>query len=241
MAEKKSLRNPSSSGGTETAIQAEVARRTQQLQAALDETTTLLHDVDHRSKNNLQSLASLAVLKARRVKDPTIANALRSMAERIGAVATVQRLIYAEDGATWFDLREFLTDLPRDLVVANQPADVELSLDLANVALSAMKAAPIALLVNELIGNALRHAFPQGRGRLSVSSRFNGDLCIVVEDDGLGLASHRSPEGAFGKDLIDMLARQLRGAVAWEDAAPGTRAVLVIPLAEQDVKGALSG
>ena len=97
-------------------------------------------------------------------------------------------------------------------------------------------ATPLGLLVNELLGNALRHAFPHGRGRLAVRAEVSGDLRIVVEADRVGLAAHRTAEEGFGKNLIDMLARQLRGTIAWEDAGPGTRAVLVVPLADKDLK-----
>jgi two-component sensor histidine kinase len=222
-------------GRLQKALEAEVARRTHELQAALDEAKALLHDLDHRAKNNLQALASLTVLKARRMRDPASRAALTNMAERIGALSTAQRLLYADGGVVWFELREFLTDLTRDLMSV-KPAGIDLSLDVDDVAIAAGKAAPLALLVNELVGNALRHAFPHGRGRLRVSAKLDGGLRIAVEDDGIGLADHTSSKEAFGKDLIDMLARQLRGAVAWEDAAPGTRAVLVMPLGEGETR-----
>jgi two-component sensor histidine kinase len=221
---------------SEEVIEAEVARRTEELRGALEQAEALLQDLDHRAKNNLQALSSLAILKARRVKDPAARGALMKMAERIGALSTAHRLVYAEGGATWFDLKEFLTDLSHDLVLAIRPAGIELALDLAPVAIAGAKAAPLSLLVNELVGNALRHAFPNGHGRLSVCANIDGALRIAVEDDGVGLASHGSPEDAFGKDLIHMLARQLRGTVAWEDAAPGTRAVLVLPLPDGEIK-----
>jgi two-component sensor histidine kinase len=225
-------------GRSEEGVEAEVARRTEELRAALARSEALLQDLDHRAKNNLQTLASLAILKARRVKDPVARGALTNMAERIAALSTAHRLVYTEGGATWFDLRELVTDLARDLAVAVKPGDVELALAVAPIALTGDKATPLGLLVNELLGNALRHAFPHGGGRLAVSAEVDGDLRIVVEDDGVGPAAHRSAEEGFGKNLIDMLARQLRGTIAWEDAAPGTRAVLVVPLADGDLKAA---
>ena len=223
-------------GRFEEDVEAEVARRTGELRQALDRAEALLQDLDHRAKNNLQTLASLAILKARRIKDPAARGALTSMAERISALSTAHRLVYTEGGATWFDLRELVTDLARDLVMTIKPGDIELALALAPIALAGDKATPLGLLVNELLGNALRHAYPHRRGRLAVSAGVDGDLRIVVEDDGVGLAAHRTADEGFGKNLIDMLARQLRGTIAWEDAAPGTRAVVVVPLAGKDLK-----
>ena len=232
----KTSREAGPEGGSEEDVEAEVARRTEELRRALARSEALLQDLDHRAKNNLQTLASLAILKARRVKDPAARGALTNMAERIGALSTAHRLVYTEDGATWFHLRELVTDLARDLALAIKPGDVELALALAPIALTGEKATPLGLLLNELLGNAFRHAFPDGRGRLAVSAEVESDLRIVVEDDGIGLAAHRPAEEGFGKSLIDMLARQLRGTIVWEDVAPGTRAVLVVPLADGDFK-----
>ena len=221
---------------SDAALEAEVARRTQELQAALDQKSALLQELDHRVKNNLQVVSSLVLLKSRRVKDQMARSVLTNMAERISALSTAHRLLYADGGATWFDLREFLTDLSRDLMVPRDAAGIELTLDFDPVAISGAKAAPLALLVNELVGNAVRHAFPNGRGRLSVMAKWDGALRIVVQDDGVGLANHARSDESFGKTLIDMLARQLKGAIAWEDAAPGTRAVLVVPLDDGEVQ-----
>jgi two-component sensor histidine kinase len=221
----------------EEAVEAEVIRRTAALQAALEEKSALLQELDHRVKNNLQVVASLVLLKSRRVKDLAARSALTQMAERIGALSTAHRLLYSEGGATWFDLREFVTDLSRDLMVPLNPADIELSLDLDAITVSGGKAAPLALVVNELVSNALKHAFPNGRGRLSVAAKMDAALRVVVEDNGVGLADHASSDEGFGKTLIDMLARQLRATLMWEDAAPGTRAVLIIPLADGEVQG----
>ena len=214
----------------------EAAQHIRELQAALDQKSALLQELDHRVKNNLQVVASLVLLKSRRIKDQGARRVLTDMAERIGALSTAHRLLYADGGATWFDLREFLTDLSRDLMVPLNAADIELSLELDSVAISSAKAAPLALLVNELVGNAIRHAFPDGRGRLSVMAKWDGALRIVVQDDGVGPARHTSSDESFGKTLIDMLARQLKATMSWEDAAPGTRAVLVVPLHDGEVR-----
>jgi two-component sensor histidine kinase len=222
------------------ALEAEVARRTQELRAALEEKSRLLQELDHRVKNNLQVVASLVLLKSRRIKDQAARRVLTDMAERIAALSTAHRLLAVDGGATWFDLREFMSDLSRDLMVPFNPDNIELSLDVDPVAVSGSKAAPLALLVAELVGNALRHAFPDGRGRLSISAKSNQVLRIAVEDNGVGLGRHASSDESFGKTLINMLARQLRGAMQWEDAAPGTRAVLVIPLADGEVRASAS-
>ena len=138
-------------GGSEEPVEAEVARRTEALRAALARSEALLQDLDHRAKNNLQALASLAVLKARRVKDGAARGALTNMAERIGAISTAHRLVQPDGDATWFDLRDLVGDVSRDLVEAIKPAGVDVAFDLAPLALAGDKAAPLALLVGEAV------------------------------------------------------------------------------------------
>ncbi len=236
MSEKARASEHESDRRPQEALETESTQRIAELEAALAEKTTLLQELDHRVKNSFQVILSLIQLKSRRVKDPAARRALANMAEHVSALSTAHRLLYADDGALWFDMREFVTDLARDLMVPLDPDKIELSLKLDPVLISGAKAAPLALLVNELIGNALKHAFPDGHGRLFIAVTMAGGLRIVVEDDGVGLARHNSSDEGFGKTLIDMLVRQLRGTMVWEDARPGTRAVVVVPLAEGEVR-----
>lgn len=206
--------------------------RNRALQAALDQQTALLHEVDHRVKNNLQVISSLVLLKARRTRDPACREALRSMADRIGALATVHRLLYSLSDAALFDLRDFAADFASELEAGLDTDRIALTVDVEAVAVPASMAAPLALIVHELAVNSVRHAFPDGRcGRVAITARAEGErLVLVVSDDGVGLpAEHGNPEG-FGRDLVGMLVRQLRGTLAFEDLAPGTRAHIALPL-----------
>lgn len=213
-------------------LEAEVQRRTSDLQAALDQKTVLLHEVDHRVKNNMQVVSALVLLKARRVQDATAQRVLNNMAERISALATMHRLLYPAGDVSRFDVREFITDLSNDLVGAADQDQITLALDVEAVGVSPAKATPLALMINELVTNAIRHAFPNGRkGHLAIAaSHDGGDLRIVVEDDGVGMNGTPIPDESFGRTLAEMLARQIRAKLSWEDARPGTRAIVVVPL-----------
>lgn len=224
------------------ALEDEVARRTQTLQAALDHKTALVREVDHRVKNSLQVVTSLVLLKARRLQDKASQRVMHEMAGRIGALSSAHRLLSAVGDMSRFSVGEFVADLSGDLMSGSPAGQVELDLAVEPVAVSAAKAAPIALLVNELMTNALRHAFPDERtGRLSVAvARRGSDIHIRVEDDGVGMppegGAAGAPGEAFGMTLVEMLVRQLRARIAWEDAGPGTRAVIVMPLGPEDVE-----
>jgi PAS domain S-box-containing protein len=223
---------------TKDLLEQEVARRTHDLQAALDQKTMLLHEVDHRVKNNLQVVASLVLLKARRIKDKSAKRVLDNMAERISALSTVHRLLYSAGDVGRFDIGAFVTDLSNDLMGALGNGRVALALEAQSIPVSAAKATSIALLVNELMSNALKHAFPDGRkGRLAVQvERLDNTVRIMVEDNGVGLVDQAPFDESFGGSLVNMLVRQLKASVEISDAGPGTRAVVVLPLNAEEAR-----
>ncbi|WP_342148344.1 histidine kinase dimerization/phosphoacceptor domain -containing protein [Methylorubrum sp. SB2] len=214
------------------ALEREVGERTADLRFALEQKTALLHEVDHRVKNNLQVISSLMLLKARRTPSGEARNALQAMAERIGALSTAHRMLYQEGDAARFEFREFADDLIADLAAAHGTDTARVETEVEPLALPAAMAAPLALLLHELAGNALRHAFPGERaGRVRLSARRSDDtLELVVEDDGIGLAAGPPNPTGFGRMLVEMVVRQLRGTLAWSEAAPGTRVAIRVPL-----------
>ncbi len=210
-----------------------VKERTKELEAALEAQKSLLHEVDHRVKNNLQMISSLIVMQSRAIPDEGIRASQRSMLERIEALSTVHRRLYQSEDVTTFDVSDFARDLVTDLVAASG-RKLSPELDLEPVVVPAEKAAPIALMVNELVTNSLKHAF-NGRtngaapGNLGVKvNRRDGHFRIEVSDDGIGMAGANG-DGSFGMRLIKSLARQLHADIEWLDAGPGTRVVIKMP------------
>lgn len=188
----------------------------------------LLRDVDHRVKNNLQLIASLIALQSRRAPDESARTALKAALERVGAVATVHRRLFQGDPHR-FELADFLRDLSGDLAAGAGRDDLEIALDLDQVTLPAAAAAPIAVVANELLGNALKHAFPVGRpGRISIKLAVEGNACVLtMADDGVGLQGR--PAG-FGSTVIKLLCQQLHADLQIADAQPGVRAVVSLPM-----------
>ena len=239
------------------ALEREVGERTADLRFALEQKTALLHEVDHRVKNNLQVISSLMLLKARRTPAGEARDALQAMADRIGALSTAHRMLYQEGDAARFDVREFADDLIADLAAGYGPGAARVETEVEPLALPAAMAAPLALMLHELAGNALRHAFPDAReGRVRVSARRASEamqsdamksdsmksdsiksevtksavLELAVEDDGVGLTAADPNPAGFGRMLVEMVVRQLRGTIAWSDAVPGTRVAIRVPL-----------
>jgi PAS domain S-box-containing protein len=207
-------------------------RRAEELQTVLDEKTRLLQQLDHRVKNNLQIISSLVLLKARRVQDLSAQHVLNTMAERIGALSLVDRLLYPIADARRFDVAEFIRILSNDLVSTAEPDQIALALDLESIVVPPGQAASLALILNELITNAVRHAFPNGRtGLLTLRTRqMDEGARIVVQDDGVGMGGAPQSFDGFGRVLVEMMVRQVRARISWEDAGPGTCVVVTVPL-----------
>ncbi|KQP96700.1 MULTISPECIES: PAS domain-containing protein [unclassified Methylobacterium] len=213
-------------------LERRVGEQTADLRAALEQKTALLHEVDHRVKNNLQVISSLMLLKARRTPQGEARDALQGMAERIGALSTVHRMLYSTGDVTKFDLREFAEDFVSELVAGLDTDRTAVSAEIDSIAVSAAMAAPLALMMHELATNAVRHAFPGSRpGRITITAqRSAGGLRMLIEDDGIGMASGTPNPAGFGRSLVEMVVRQLRGVIAWSDVSPGTRVEITVPL-----------
>lgn len=203
--------------------------RTAELEEALATQTTLVHEIDHRVKNNLQMVASLIVMQSRTIPDPSIRESLLAMLARVEALSTVHRRLYQTSDVTSFDVGDFVRDLVTDLISAFGSDRIRTMLDLEPVSVPSDKAAPIALMVNELVTNALKHAF-NGRADGTIDVRVgkpNGRLRIEVTDNGHGMDGPPA-NGSFGLKLVNSLARQLQADVTWADAQPGTRVCIEI-------------
>lgn len=201
------------------------------LERALAEKTTLLHEVDHRVKNNLQLISSLLLLQARRAGDPAVKQALKSAQARVNAVAIVHRRLFQGDDPSVFDVSDFVRDMVGDAIGVSGRTDILVQLDLERADLPASQAAPLALLLGELLGNVVHHAFRIGEpGRLSVSTTVDADfLRIEIADDGVGLSTTGSVAG-FGRTIVQLMSRQLNAAFETVDANPGVRSVIRLPL-----------
>lgn len=218
--------------GTNDHLERLVDARTHDLSAALKQKTALLHEVDHRVKNNLQVISSLMLLKARRTPEGEARDALQSMAERIGALSTAHRMLYSEGDCTHFNLGDFTAEFLADMNAGLDPVRRRVEADVEPIAVAAAMAAPLALLIHELTANALRHAFPDEReGRVSiVARRTESGMHLTIRDDGIGLGAAPPNPAGFGRNLVEMVVRQLRGTIAWADAGPGTTVEIDVPL-----------
>jgi PAS domain S-box-containing protein len=222
-------------GDTRDRLEAAVEARTHDLSQALEQKTALLHEVDHRVKNNLQLISSLLLLQNRRVTDPAVKNSLRGMLERVSAIATVHRRLFQSDDVERFDVSAFVRDLVSDMMGGARRDDIKVRLDLERIDVAASKAAPLALVISELFSNALRHAFPPdamaGRGgEIFVGiTRDHADFRIEITDNGVGMGNSVT-SGGFGLTIVQLLCQQLKARSETTPVAPGTRVVVYLPV-----------
>lgn len=208
----------------------EEKRRREQLERSLAEKSALLREVHDRVKNNLQVISSLLHLQRAKVVDPAARRAFQESTDRILSMAMIHERLYRSDDLAEVRLDEYVGDLTRNLATTfdadRRGIDIVARVDPARVPIDV--AVPLGLALNELIANALEHAFPEGRGRLLVTGGRSpeGGLQLAVEDDGVGLPEPLRAD--LGLRMVESLAAQLGAQLSFERRG-GTRVVLDLP------------
>jgi two-component sensor histidine kinase len=210
---------------------------TRLLADAAEERAVLLRELQHRVKNNLQVITSLVNMQLRRAGNAEVRHQLEIILSRVETLRMVHTQLYLADYTGRLDLSSYLGELATNLVrfLAPQPGSIQLDLRLDEVTVGADVAVPLGLLVNEFLANSLEHAFPEGRGTITVylDSAVAGHARLVLADNGVGLPERASEQPAaergFGLSLIPMLAQQIDAQFRW-DHANGTRATLIFPV-----------
>lgn len=199
------------------------------MRASLKEKETLLKEIHHRVKNNLQVIASLLNLQAAHVPDAIAYEMFQESQNRVRSIALFHEKLYQSRDLVRIDVADYLRDLVSSLTGTFGPraAQVEIAVEAENVLVDVESAVPCGLIANELITNALKHAFGGGRrGRVVVSFRVgaDGECVLGVEDDGVGLpATIDLPSvQSLGLQIVGTLAEQIGGTVGVERTG-GTR------------------
>ena len=218
---------------------AERRRAEQRIQASLEEKEILLREIHHRVKNNLQTISSLISLQSKYTTDERFLDVSRESQNRIRSMLLVHEKLYRSDDLSKVDFLEYLRSLANSLFRSYSPDAVALQVEGERVFLGVDTAIPCALLVNELLSNSLKHAFPGGmRGMISIAlhSGDDGKLELTVGDDGVGLPAgmdFRLCE-SLGTQLVHTLAHQLKADF---EPRPGPGTNFKITFAELRYRG----
>lgn len=218
-------------GFTISALTEALRKTVEKLSVAEEAKSVLLQEMAHRTKNDIAMVASVLSLQARGQAEPAARRALEAAIARVGVIAKAQERLRAAETGIRVDMADYLTalcgglgDLLRDV----RPIAVRVRAD--PVELTSSQAVSIGLIVNELVTNAFKYAFPAGQGgAVDVEFRRRDDLVeIVVSDNGVGCPA-ASADG-LGSRLVRLLAAQMQGSVRREPADPGCRVAVAIRL-----------
>ena len=199
-----------------TDLEQRVNERTAELISTLNEREVLLQEIHHRVKNNLQVISSLMNLQLRRISDRSTREALQEGQARVQAISLIHEMLYQSRDYANVPFSEYARRLAANVfgMAGVTSESVTLNLAIDDVALAVDKAIPCGLILNELITNALKHAFPDGRRgtvHVALTRTDGGKLRLSVEDDGVGIPpgfDFRQTQ-SLGMHLVCTLAEQL--------------------------------
>lgn len=192
----------------------------EQMLKSLKEKEVLLNEIHHRVKNNLQIISSLVRLQLRQVEDITISAMLQETQNRVQSMALIHEKLYQSADFSNIDFGDYLQQLTHQLLRSyGMPSSIHLRLETDPICLNINTAIPCGLIVNELVSNALKYAFPNGqRGEIVVQLRHHdvpGRIVLNVRDNGVGIAPELDWENAstLGLQLVQALTQQIRGTL----------------------------
>jgi len=208
----------------------------QQIKRSLQEKEVMLREIHHRVKNNLQVIASLLKLQASRCTDEGGVEMFTESLNRIRAMSLIHERLYRTDDLARIDFADYVRGLTRHLLAtysgtAPQPT---ITIDIHGIFLDINTAIPCGLIINELVTNCLRHAFPRaGKGTISVALRspHQSSYKLTVRDDGVGIPKDIDPKTteSLGLHLVGILAQdQLNGEISVIRAG-GTTMHIIFP------------
>ncbi|MBU7019374.1 MAG: PAS domain S-box protein [Theionarchaea archaeon] len=190
-----------------------------QIKASLKEKEILLREIHHRVKNNLQVVSSLLNLQSEHIKDSQYTEMLKESQNRIRTMALIHEKLYQSENLANIDISEYIISVVHGLIRSyNVDERITFSIDVEDIPLSVDAAIPCGLIINELVSNCLKHAFPDKRkGVVTIALRqIQGTNELVVKDNGVGIPDaldFRNME-TLGLDLVVTLAeKQLNGTI----------------------------
>lgn len=214
---------------------AQIHEQNEALKATLREKEVLLKEIHHRVKNNLQVISSLLNLQSGSLTEPAVAAMFTESQNRIKSMALIHEKLYQSKDLARIDFAEYVRNLTNHLYrsyVVNASL-IKLQLAVEDLHLNVDTAIPCGLLLNELVSNSLKYAFPHGR-RGEISLRLTrltaSELVLIVRDNGVGLPPGLDIQNtkSLGLKLVQMLTKQLKGTLTCR-AEAGTEFQLVFP------------
>jgi two-component sensor histidine kinase len=212
--------------------QRQLQQANESLGRALADKVTLLQEIHHRVKNNLQVTSSLLQMQSRRFADPSVKAAFQETQDRLRSIGLIHDILYRKETGGTINLQDYLGRLIYELsaTYGASTRGITVDLDAESITIDLERTAPLALAVTEAISNAFKHAFKPGQGgHIFVSARrLDDQIEIVVRDTGKGVFGVTENDASLGMKLIRAFANQLGGRFSLE-SNEGTIFRLLIP------------
>jgi two-component sensor histidine kinase len=213
----------------------DLKRAEDQIKKSLAEKEVLLHEINHRVKNNLQVMSSLLRLQSRQVSQKNYSNVLKEAQNRLHTMALIHEKLFQSRSIAHIDVEAYLKRLVAHLsyLYGVKSSRIKTIIDAQGLQLKVDKADPIGLIANELISNCFKYAFPEGRqGTVSVSfSLESNEFQFMVSDNGVGLREDldTSDVQTLGLQLVNTLVKQLHGIMIVKRSG-GTEFLISFPV-----------
>jgi two-component system, sensor histidine kinase PdtaS len=197
--------------------------------AEVEQQKTLMRELLHRDKNDFQLIMMLLVMQKAKQQDTNVRQAFRHVLDRVGAIGMAHDQLTMRPGSGTIDLAAYLQALCGNFDQRREGIRVEAHCEPAELVHE--RAVPLGLIVNELVTNSIKHAFPGGQGTVQVEFTVDRDIeqgCMTVADDGAGMGPPRP--GSSGLQLVQSLAAQIGGSVEQVNPGQGTVFRISFPL-----------
>lgn len=193
----------------------------EELKASLKEKEVLMKEIHHRAKNNLTIISSLLNLQSRHINDKEALGVFKESQNRARSMALIHEKLYKSDDLRKIDFGEYIRSLTIELFHSYRTSSgIKLNMDIDDINLDINTAVPLALIVNEIVTNSLKYAFPDKKtGNVSVRFVKNVDeMQLIVEDNGIGFPSDLDfrNTNSLGMQLVNSLTEQIKGHIKLE-------------------------
>jgi two-component sensor histidine kinase len=200
-------------------------------EALAAERAVLLREVNHRVGNSLQMIASILHMQGTHDPSDEVKAALTQATRRVIAVAQVHRRLYTSEDIQKVAVDQYLESLVDDLRKSSESPQAQISLSTDPAQTEPDRAVAVGIIVNELVTNALKYAYPLGQGPIRVGLRTMGlDAVISVEDEGIGYTDTNKPSGGLGQRIVKAMADKLGADVRHDASQSGTKIQITFAL-----------
>lgn len=204
-----------------------------EVEQKVKEKETLLKEVHHRVKNNLQTVSSLLSLQARSMVDPEMKSMVKSSQNRVNSMAMLHEMLYMREDLSKIEYKSYVEELSEYLVKSIKGTDnrIKVAIDIIDINLGIDTAIPLGLLINEAITNSLKYGIKDnGEGEINITLKkeAENDYVLNIGDNGEGYSENITPQTtkSLGLKLIYNLTRQLKGSILKDATKKGTNYII---------------